>query len=760
MLAAAGATLVLLLAQAWGHRFLTDDAFISFRYAENLVAGEGLVFNAGERVEGYSNFLWVLLLAGLRLLGVAPEAGSQALSLALTLALWAGVAWFAHRRQHDVWSVLPLLLLALTRSIAVWSTGGLETRLFEVLTLGAVLLLLVELEEGGSPLRVPRAVWAGLLFGLASLTRPDAPLIAGATLGTAFWIAWRRRQRRPRSPRRVVAGGLVFVAITAAHFAFRRLYYGEWLPNTYYAKIGGETWWAMGWKYLAAFLLEYAVWLWLPFLVAAVAWHRRRGTPEVPALFAAAVVPHALYVVSIGGDHFEYRPFDLYFPFAFLLIADGARELAHRLRHRGRAGRGWLTAGLTAVLAGLTLLPWQSHRQFPDERYLHGFPGLWAHLDPAARNYLDPDRALVYRLPGLRSLASLHRDLLHTLSSGFVGLRAEEHARFLTTVVPEGLALRQLVETGELDPDTRIAIDAVGAIPYFSRLPVLDRLGLTDREVARSTPRRQEFLAHDKRATLEYARRRGTDLWAVHQVHLLWNVEELELHELLAANAGPRLYYSGTSQGLLLVRLPQGVHDTRIQLPGLELRPLDAAARAALADEAIARLQSAPADDSRTRHQLARLLDLRGRSREALAAFQQLLSVDPADPGALRAAARLAARAGDPTAAARLYERLIELGWGDANVYNNLGNVRVLEGRPEAAISLYRQALSLDPSRVESRLNLASVLRRAGRPQEATEQVRAVLRVAPNHPDANLRLAEDHLAQGRPLAALGYFADA
>ena len=65
---------------AW---FLTDDAFISFRYARNLLEGNGLVFNPGERVEGYSNFLWVLELAalwgafGLRPEQVAPKPGND-----------------------------------------------------------------------------------------------------------------------------------------------------------------------------------------------------------------------------------------------------------------------------------------------------------------------------------------------------------------------------------------------------------------------------------------------------------------------------------------------------------------------------------------------------------------------------------------------------------------------------------------------------------------------------------------------------------
>ena len=69
-----------------------DDAFISFRYVDNLVAGHGLVFNAGERVEGYTNFLWVILLAGLQSLGMDPIPASRLFGL-IFLGLTVGVVW-------------------------------------------------------------------------------------------------------------------------------------------------------------------------------------------------------------------------------------------------------------------------------------------------------------------------------------------------------------------------------------------------------------------------------------------------------------------------------------------------------------------------------------------------------------------------------------------------------------------------------------------------------------------------------------------
>ncbi len=78
--------------------FLTDDAFISFRYARNLLEGHGLVFNPGEYVEGYSNFLWVLELAAIwGLSGVAPEHAAPWLSVAFTVGAIAATMWWVAR---------------------------------------------------------------------------------------------------------------------------------------------------------------------------------------------------------------------------------------------------------------------------------------------------------------------------------------------------------------------------------------------------------------------------------------------------------------------------------------------------------------------------------------------------------------------------------------------------------------------------------------------------------------------------------------
>src|SRR5262249_53479206 len=113
------AALALLVAHSLYYWFLTDDAYISFRYARNLADGYGLVFNPGfERVEGYSNLLWVLLLAGAHACGLVIERVAPVLSLAATVGLAllvARAAWIWTPPTRRAWVWLPLALLGATR---------------------------------------------------------------------------------------------------------------------------------------------------------------------------------------------------------------------------------------------------------------------------------------------------------------------------------------------------------------------------------------------------------------------------------------------------------------------------------------------------------------------------------------------------------------------------------------------------------------------------------------------------------------------
>ncbi len=570
LLAALAACLGILCFQIWLYWFLTDDAFISFRYARNLRAGYGLVFNPGfERVEGYTNFLWVLILSACEwLTGWAPHASANWISAAAGLALFGLVVAFCWRRDRGAvspwWVVFPALWLALNRSYAVWCTSGLETKLFELLVVAGVLLGVRDVERRESSWWRPAA-----LLALAALTRPDGILIAGAFFTARFvYEVWERRL----DVRALAKGVLLFAAVVGAHFAFRFAYYGELLPNTYYAKLGGASWWDMGFLYLRTFLQEYGAAIWLPLLVlggVGALWARR---PAAAWLIGVVLLSHSVYVAYCGGDHFEYRPLDVYFPLLAVLLYDG---LAFARQRVGAAvALTWAGAACVAV----TLLPLLTHIDFPSH-YVAGFPGWRARAD-GNRDLIDLRRhPWLDAAPGLSAYLRDYNASFRDLSLHFVGLRQEEHRQFLETVQPEGVLLGQLVAEGLLPSDAFIAIPCVGAIPYFSNLRTLDLLGLTDKVVARQQmpPSAERAMAHDKTASNAYLEASGVELVAPSmEPHLLTNDPALiETWRDLARRAGPssHLYISKPMLGghrLVAVLFAPGA---AARFPALEMRP-------------------------------------------------------------------------------------------------------------------------------------------------------------------------------------------
>lgn len=177
-----------------------DDAYISFRYARNLALGHGLVFNPGEWVEGYTNFLWTILFAPIIAIGLDPTGPAVMLGMASVGAL----VWSAWELGGRHW--LPPLLVACYPGLALEGVQGLESAFFAFLFCQAL--------RGG-----PRwSVWAGL----AALTRPE-----GYALFGLLWL-WRRRPRDL----------LFFGALTIPHLAWRVFRYGGLVPNTFHAKAG------------------------------------------------------------------------------------------------------------------------------------------------------------------------------------------------------------------------------------------------------------------------------------------------------------------------------------------------------------------------------------------------------------------------------------------------------------------------------------------------------------------------------------------
>lgn len=274
-----------------------EDAYISFRYARNWAAGLGLVFDAGERVWGYSNFLWTLLLGLCARLGLDIAASAKALGLASSIAcLWL-CAWALVRRGSGRAAALlaPALLVA-SPHWRIATQNGLETTFYAALVL-ASLVLLVEAQEGGW-----RWPWYVLTLLGCALTRPDGPIFAALVFGFEGLRWLRTRDRRV-----LIRAGLGLALFTLGYGAFMTAmaaWYGQALPNPYYFKVR-HSWKFVrrGFDYLVEFLTETRAlfWLWpalfLPF------WRRGRVL-WLPAL--AAVGGYVAFIVYVGGDFRVY----------------------------------------------------------------------------------------------------------------------------------------------------------------------------------------------------------------------------------------------------------------------------------------------------------------------------------------------------------------------------------------------------------------------------------------------------------------------
>ena len=125
--------LLLLLINAFTYMpFISDDTLISLRYAERFLAGDGLSWNDGHPVEGYSNLAWVLMVAALGYVGVDLIDAVRLLGiLCMLTVLVANAALWRHRLSDDqrVILVVAQCAFALHGGIAIWSIGGLETTL-------------------------------------------------------------------------------------------------------------------------------------------------------------------------------------------------------------------------------------------------------------------------------------------------------------------------------------------------------------------------------------------------------------------------------------------------------------------------------------------------------------------------------------------------------------------------------------------------------------------------------------------------------
>ena len=280
------------------HRvMLVDDAFISFRYAKNLAEGNGLVWNPGEFVEGYSNFLWTLLMAGFMRLGVKPELASVLLNIPIHLGSLILTFFLALRvlRKRQL-ALAVLALVGFNHSIAGFATSGLETSL-QLLEYLSVFFVLVKYSKEGWTAK--GTLILSLLLNAAILTRPDGVILA-AGAAVMWWMSTGKNRKQLLLP-----AVTPFLIIVLPWLIWKLVYYGALLPNSFNAKVHGISGLGFGFYYIYLFVLHYVL---LPYLLLTIWMAKRLWLKNLPAGWMLGFVfVWFIYVIAVGGDFMEYR---------------------------------------------------------------------------------------------------------------------------------------------------------------------------------------------------------------------------------------------------------------------------------------------------------------------------------------------------------------------------------------------------------------------------------------------------------------------
>jgi len=305
----------------WKARVGVDDAYISYRYALNLVDGLGLVYNPGERVEGYTNLLYVLLMACGFLF--TDAFGIFAFSFFVNLVFACGSLvvffWWLRRQYGERVALAGALVFACNMSVYYWVSSGMET--IAVLLIQLLIWIATEIVCERS---LAKRWWTVLCVAtVASLfMRADGFIVpVFAVLYLICQNEWKR----------ATALAAILTVATAGLILWRCQYYGYLLPNTYYAKVDGP----LGARMLMAMKLlltfSFPTGLFLPALalfasaascmVALAKGLRPSGVPS-KWFHVFLGVGLVIYWIYVGGDHYEERFLLLLFPLGFVACAD------------------------------------------------------------------------------------------------------------------------------------------------------------------------------------------------------------------------------------------------------------------------------------------------------------------------------------------------------------------------------------------------------------------------------------------------------
>lgn len=396
----------------WHRRWISDDGLIVLRTVRNLLAGNGPVFNAGERVETNTSTLWQYLIYVVALISDAPlETIAMWCALTLTTLALAIAAWATAKLYRTGALLVPLggLMYIATPPARDFATSGLEWGL-SIFWIAVQWLLLVRWVQAGDSApgahAKPSRDWATCLLalwsGLSWLVRPELALYGGMT-GLLLLVT----AGGARKAAAILAWAL---PIPAAYQIFRMGYYGLIVPHTAVAKSASGSAWGSGMEYLRDFADPYALYLGLAAAALAGAFvvlqllsdghrvasrFRLRSTVGIIVLVVVCASLHVLYVLRVGGDFMHGRMlllpmFTLLLPVAVVKVWDTDTRFgfAHAGALASVAGGIWWSG--SAVIGGhpYTLPQDTVNLGVVDERAFWTILTATGHAPQTAQDYL------------------------------------------------------------------------------------------------------------------------------------------------------------------------------------------------------------------------------------------------------------------------------------------------------------------------------------------------------------------------------------
>lgn len=436
---------------------ILDDAYIFFRYAENIVNGYGFVWNIHEApVEGYTSFLYLVLLIAAKFLTIDLELFAILIGI-ISSVLTLYIAYLIYEKiytrllTHTYTNLITIIILALSPAYAYWASAGMETAFYSMFLMLTFYLFLKysnlareinssEAVKYSKSFLIGWTILNGILFGFLCMLRFEAILFFIAAL--YYLMKEGKSFIRLSINAKVILFTTGFIIIFGTYFIWRWSYFGYFFPNTFYAKTGGGfQQLAGGFLYIIKALRLFYGFGWILIIIMIFFFRKNLFSENSRFLFAIGVIS-LITTILLGGDHFHLGRFILpVLPMLLVFLPPAIdRFLAYKTKYFNLKPTNKAILLITIFFVILVIKPVYKEALFGFQNILKG----------------EKDVITVYDLSSETEIIEWQH--------GFVIM---------------GKTLNQFA-----DKDDYIAAVPIGAIGYYSKINVIDMVGLVDPVIA------------------------------------------------------------------------------------------------------------------------------------------------------------------------------------------------------------------------------------------------------------------------------------